>query len=338
MTNPPASSRLLLSAYPCRLPHVRIADGETYFGRVKDPEVGDAERQLLELADGRTPFAEILARGPHLLAGGVSRYAVWLSRPLGPPALPAAGPRCVLLGAHPGDVELSLGGFVLRRRGEARLTLVSCFSRQLATRVPESFGSRTEVTTIRRDESLLAAGVLGAEARFLDLPEHALRHTGDGLQRLTLPAEEVASALATALYDTLAELAPEHLYAPAPLADHPDQRLLFDTLLELYEEDCFPGTRYHFYESFPAAASHLSVDDFLSRFEGSYLELAPGFEEVTDVLPEKLALLEIFRSRLGLDRRQLLLDVGRRNARLARLGPAAVAERLWTLGEAVLFG
>ena len=184
---------------------------------------------------------------------------------------------------------------------------------------------------------MLAAAVLGVEARFLDLPEHALRHTSDGLQRLTLPADEIAAALATALYDTVAELAPEQIYAPAPLGNDPDQQLLFDTLLELYEQECFPGTGYHFYESYPLAASHLNVDDFLSRFEGSYLQLTPWSEEITDFLPEKTALLEIFRSRLGLDRRALLLDVARRNARLARLD-AGAAERFWTLGEAVLFG
>jgi LmbE family N-acetylglucosaminyl deacetylase len=316
---------------------VRIDGGETFFGRLKDSEVGDAEREFLEIADGRTPFAEILARGSHLLAAGVSRYAVWLARPLGPPLFPAAGERCLLLGAHPGDVELSMGGFVLRRRGEVRFTLLDCFTRQLSTRIPESFGSRTEVTAIRRDESRLAAGVLGVETRSLDLPEHALRHTEDGLQRLTLPAEELASALATALYDTLAELAPDHLYAPAAMGDHPDQRLLFDLLLELYEEDCFPGTHFHFYENFPLAASYLNVDDFLSRFEGSYLDLAPWCEEIAGVLPEKLALLEIFRSRLGLDRRQLLLDTGRRTALLGRVA-AAGAERFWTLRDAALFG
>jgi LmbE family N-acetylglucosaminyl deacetylase len=326
--NRPASSRLLLSAFPCRLPHVRIGQEGTFFGGVKDPEVSDAERQFLEHADGRTPFAEILSKGPHLLAGGVSRYAIWLSRPLGTPPSPAAGERCLLLGAHPGDVELSMGGFVLRHRGKARFTL--------ATRIPESFGSRTEVTAIRRDESMLAAAVLGVEARFLDLPEHALRHTENGLQRLTLPPDEMASALATAVFDTVAELAPDHIYAPAPLGSQPDQQLLFDILLELYEEECFPGTVYHFYESYPLAASHLNVDDFLSRFEDSYLQLTQWSEEIADVLSEKTVLLEIFRSRIGLDQRALLLDVGVRNARLARLD--AAAERFWTLGQAVLFG
>jgi LmbE family N-acetylglucosaminyl deacetylase len=334
---PLPSLRLLLSAYPCRLPHVSIEGGETYLGRLKDPEVGDAEREFLAAADGRTRFAEILARGPHLLAAGASRYAVWLSRPLGTPPPPAAGERCLLLGAHPGDVELSMGGWALRRRGEARLTLLNCFTRQLATRLPESFGRRAEVTAVRRDESWLAAGILGVESRSLDLPEHALRHAEDGLQRLTLPPEELESALATALCDTLAELVPDHLYAPAALGDDPDQRLLFDLLLELYDEGRFPGTRFHFYENFPPAASHLNVDDFLARFEGSYLDLDPWFEETAGVLPEKLALLEVFRSRLGLDRRPLLLAVGRRNARLARLA-AAGAERFWTLRDAALLG
>jgi LmbE family N-acetylglucosaminyl deacetylase len=331
---PLPSSRLLFSAYPCRLPHVRIEAGEVYFGRLKDAEAGDAEREFLALADGRTPFAEIFGLRPHLLAAaGASRHAVWLSSPLAAPQLPAGGPRSLLLAAHPGDVELSMGGLVLRRRHAGRFTLLNCFSRQLATRSPEAFGSRQEVTAIRRDESWLAATVLGTETRYLDFPELALRRQGAAGERVTLPAGELATAVKLALHDAIDELAAEHVYAPAAAGESPDQRMIFDAVLDLYEEDYFPATRYHFYENVPLAASYLNVDDFLSRFEGSYLGLAPWFEEIDGVLAEKLTLLEIFRSRLDFGSRRLLAEMGRRNAHLARRG-ADCAERFWTLRDA----
>ena len=334
---PLPSSRLLFSAYPCRLPHVSIADGEVYFGRLKDGDAGDAEREFLELADGRTPFAEIFGQRPHLLtAAGASRHAVWLSSPLAAPQLPAGGPRSLLLAAHPGDVELSMGGLVMSRRHAERFTLLNCFSRQLATRSPAAFGSQQEVTAIRRDESWLAATVLGTETRYLDFPELALRQAEAAGGRAALPAEEPAAELAAAvklaLHDAIEELAAEHVYAPAAVGDSPDQRMVFDAVLALYEEDYFPTTRYHFYENLPLAAAHLNVDDFLSRFEGSYLGLAPWFEGIDDVLADKLTLLEIFRSRLEFGSRRLLVEIGQRNARLERRG-ADCAERFWTLRD-----
>ncbi len=331
---PLPSSRLLFSAYPCRLPHVSVADGEVAFGRLKDADAGDAEREFLALADGRTPFAEIFGQGPHLLAAaGASRHAVWLSSPLAAPRPPAGGTRSLLVAAHPGDVELSMGGLVLRRRGSERFTLLNCFSRQLATRAPQAFGSPQEITAIRRDESWLAAAVLGTETQYLDFPEHALRGAGAAGERLTAPAAELAAAVKLALHDAIAELAAVHVYAPAAVGNSPDQRLLFDAVLALYEEDYFPATRFHFYENVPLAASYLNVDDFLSRFEGSYLGLAPWFEEIGGVLADKLTLLEIFRSRLDFGSRRLLAEIGHRNARLERRGNE-FAERFWTLRDA----
>jgi LmbE family N-acetylglucosaminyl deacetylase len=338
------SSRLLLSAYPCRLPHVGIDGGELFFGRRKDDLAGDAEREFLELADGRTSFGEILGRRPHLMmAAGMSRHAVWLSASLEPgPA--AAGPLCLLLGAHPGDVELSMAGLILRRgrrglRGEeaARFVHLCCFSRQIETQVPDAFGSPLELTAIRRDESHLADAVLGIETRYLDLPEYVLRQTHEDRARLILPPDEMEAALRIALHEILAELAPEQVYAPAAVGDHPDQRMIFDAVLELYEQESFPGVSYHLYENFPLSASYLNVDGFLSRFEGSYLGLDPWFEEVGGILAEKLTLAEIFRSRLDLACRPLLFEVAARNARLARLADGAGSERFWTLRDAALY-
>jgi LmbE family N-acetylglucosaminyl deacetylase len=348
------SSRLLLSACPCRLPHVAVDDGEVFFGRLRDEAADDAERELLELADGRTTFGEILALRPHLIgAAARTRHLVWLAAPLVPPATPAppaepAGPLCLLLGAHPGDVELSLGGLVRQRRGSARFVHLCCFSRQVETRLPEAFASALEVTAIRRDEAQLAAAVLGLEVRYLDLPEFVLRQSPDRRERLILPPEEVEAALRIALHEAIAELAPAEVYAPAALGGHPDRRMLFDAVLDGFEQATFPGVRYHLYEDFPHAAAALHVDDFLARFEGAYLAPEPWFEEVSGALAEKLTVAELFRSRLDLGCRPLLWEVGRRNFRLARLGPSsetgpetgpegAVCERFWTLRDATLF-
>lgn len=341
------SSRLLLSAYPCRLPHVSIDGGELFFGRLRDESAGDAEIELLERADGRTPFGEILGRSPHLmLAAGRTRHAVWLGRPLGAQSgepRTAAGPLSLVLGAHPGDAELSMGGLVLQHDAE-RFVHLCCFSRQVETRVPEAFGSALEVTAIRRDESALAAAVLGMEVRHLDLPEYVLRQSNDGRARMILPPDEIEAALRIALHEVISELAPAQVYAPAALGNHPDQRMIFDAVLDLYEQEVFPETRWHLYENFPLSTAYLHVDDFLARFEGSYLEPAPWFEEVTGAVAEKLALVEIFRSRLDPACRPLLFEVGRRNSRLARLARldrdpfgGAGCERFWTLGDATLF-
>lgn len=225
---------------------------------------------------------------------------------------------------------------MLGHRGAARFTQLCCFSCQLETRVPSAFGSRGEVTSIRRDESQLAAAILGIETRHLDFPEFVLRHTANDQERLVLPAAQLETAVKLSLYDAIAELAPSHLYAPAAIGNHPDQRMIFNAVLEFYEADYFPGTRFHLYENFPLSASYLNVDDFLSRFEGSYFEPVPWYEDITGVLAEKLTLLEIFRSRLDLGCRQLLHEVGRQTARLERRA-AAAGERFWTLREVALY-
>jgi LmbE family N-acetylglucosaminyl deacetylase len=339
----PPGARLALSAYPCRLPHVVLEQGQLFFGGLLDPEAGAAECRFLALADGKTPFAAILTAEPSAMgAAAASRHAVWLAQPLDRLAPAAAaraggGPRCLLVGAHPGDVALSMGGLVLVRGKQARFTELCCFSRQIETRVPRAFASQVAVTAVRRDESHLAAAVLGIDTRHLDLPEYVLRQTADARDRMLLAPPEFEAAVRIALHDAIVELAPDQVFAPAAAGNHPDQRLIFDAIVELFERGDFPGTSYHLYENVPLAVAHLHVDDFLARFEGSYLEACAWYEEITEVLPQKLSLLEIFRSRLDLSFRPLLAAVARRDALLADLPPGSAAERFWTLREAAIY-
>ncbi|HTL98143.1 MAG TPA: PIG-L family deacetylase, partial [Holophagaceae bacterium] len=107
----------------------------------------------------------------------------------------------LVIGAHPDDAEVHVGGLLARcsERG-LKAAILDLTAGDLGTRgTPET----------RHREAMEAARILGVERHILDLPDG--RFTEDELCRVKLMAE-------------LRRLKPEVLILPAPEDRHPDHR------------------------------------------------------------------------------------------------------------------
>ncbi|HEV7428952.1 MAG TPA: hypothetical protein VGQ46_21570 [Thermoanaerobaculia bacterium] len=282
---------------------------------------------FLTACDGMTPFAGIL--NEHEVTDAVARAlgeVVWLEQPP-PDASSDAEARILVLSAAPHAAWVAMGGHLLAQRGATRPLYVSCF-----TSVAYSDGSAVRATPFEaamtaRDEGAFCAGITGTETCFLDIPDRASRAAlaPANFEESELP---VRASVRLMLQHLITTERPTDVFAPAALTNDPDQRLLFEIVLEIFEDAFFAGTRFHLYEDVPAAG--IQVDDFLARFESSYLDVAPWTADVSGHLEQKAALVDAFRSTCGPMEEAALRRAAARNA-MWNGDAAAAHERFWTL-------
>lgn len=306
------------TAYPVAHPHAAAGYGQP-------PEVA----AFLAACDGRTRFDDLLAR--HALSGevaGVLGSLVWLEHRRDDIAAPSASaPRMLILSATPHAGWLAMGGHVLAQRGSVRPLLVSCFSSVVYDDESEVRAMPFAASAAGRDEGAFCAALFGADTAFLDIPDWA--------SRMALASGEVAenelairAAVRLMLQHLIAAEHPADVFAPAALADDPDQRMLFEIALEIFEDAFFTAARFHLYEDIPAAG--IQVDHFLARFESSYLDVTPWNADITSQLEQKGALAGAFASSAVPDAEGAIRRASLRNARWSGQ-PGAAYERFWTL-------
>ncbi len=335
-----ADSEVQLRRVPVLLPHVIIDGNQLFDGRTPLGELSTGGIAFCRACDGSSTLAEVLEQHPWSdELDEIVEYLVWLDRPIDlPPDAGTAQERTLLVSPQPEVGLISLAGWLHRRRGRHHCTHLIACSRLAEAEAGEAFPSLIELSAIRRDEAELAARALGCRNTWLGFSQIELRHaefTGELFDRRE---ECVGRSLRLALHTAISRLAPDHVYAPAAIAAHPDHRFLFEAVLDLYKEGCFPDTRFHFYEEVPQAASYLGVDDFLSRFEKAYVDLEDGFEDISEGLNQKLEVLRIFRSAFEPAAVATVVEIARRNAVLARrrqpaASSATAVERSWTLRD-----
>jgi len=329
-----------LETFPVVLPQFLIQNNAVSFGTTHINECDEQESRFAARCDGRTPFREIVSHDR--LVGGVAAtapYLAWLKAPLdfgGAAGAGADGARegWLVVSPHPDDAELALGGTLLKHRDRIRATNLVCFSQLGHTIYPHAFVKPAEVTAVRKDEALLAAAAAGLETEFFDLPEYGLREALTPAKEFDDREKEVREGLKLRLYEAIVRHRPARLFAPASIGDNPDHRLVFDIVLEFVDEDLFPDLEVHFYEDFPYAAAYEEVDDFLSRFEHSYLDVRGWSEDISEQLEEKQILCDIYRTQFKRSLGKCLEEVADRNG--AVLAPdrdsAQATERFWTAG------
>ncbi len=331
--------RLALSGYPVILPHFTIQDGGLYFGdsylRAMDPD----EVEFAALCDGRMTFRDIIAVMQSAAGrAATAPYLTWLSEPLGAEAVADTAPeggRWLVLSPHPDDAELSLGGTLFARPEGVDAVNIVCFSDLLYTQFAQAFPQPFAVNAVRRDEALLAGAALRVGVEFLGFPELAYRQAMAEESSFLEVEKEIRQALKLRLLHVIRKHRPTHVFAPAGIGDHGDHRMIFDCVIEFVDDDVFPETTFHLFEDFPYSASQQAVDDFLSRFEYSYLDVVTHFQECTPFAARKAAVTDIYRSQFRRGITEHVQRAGKRTAAIAAKGAAddkAAAERYWTIG------
>jgi len=333
------SLRLDFRAYPMRLPHFVFRDGELCFGAQPLRAATEDEAAFAAECDGKTLFRDLMARYPGATGFAASApYLTWFPKPIGQENSQSGGEHWLVIAPHPDDAELSMGGTLLNRPPDTRVTQAVCFSYAVHTIFPASFASPAEVSAIRQDEGALAALASGAEAEFFGYPEFKLRETILGENHLLDNEVVIKAALKLRIIASIDRAAPTQVFAPASIGNHPDHRMIFDIIVELVDEDRFPTITFHLYEDFPYCASYQAVDDFLSRFEHSYLDVKTWHNPITDVLSEKTAVADIYRTQFRRSLDTHLVAVAERVALTGPRDESTAAERFWTLGLYSLAG
>ena len=331
------------SWYPCLLPLVACHDDAIVLGRLR-LATAPAEVALARRLDGSASHDDLVRDNPaYRNLGALEDYLVWWDRPLEQRNEPPASGGRLVISAHPDDVEFSMGGLLVNRRGGGDITHVICFSELDHTVLADALPSACEITAVRRAEASLAAGMLGLHEVALGLPDFGLRSRERTVEDLAELEEDVAKLLKGELLRCIETSKPAEIFCPAAIGNHPDHRLIFDLILDLFDSDQLAGVAVHLYEDVPYAAAYGEIDRYLARFENSYLAVASWLEEITNVLELKQTLCDVYRSQASPGLRDLVGAIAMRTAEFlepvkAATGPRA-AERFWTLADrAVLRG
>jgi LmbE family N-acetylglucosaminyl deacetylase len=333
-----------LLSYPCLLPIVAYAPQGVQMGRVVLPPISPTELQLVPGLDGGTAYEHLIEQNPSYenLTSFVD-HLVWWDRPLENERKAPRSSGCLVISAHPDDVELSMGGWLIQQRNRREITHAICFSQVGYTQFAEAFPSPCEATAVRRSEATLAARMLGLYNVDFNLPDFELRRQDEAVEQLHAREQAAGRLLRIELCRLIERTSPQTIFAPAAIGNHPDHRIIFNAVLDVFDTDCFPDTTVHFYEDVPYSAQYRHIDSFLARFETSYLTVDPWVEDISEVLELKQTLCEVHRSQSWPGQRELLEAIAVRTAEFLEPpdepdGVFRAAERFWTLAERVLLG
>jgi LmbE family N-acetylglucosaminyl deacetylase len=332
------SNPLVLDPYsfPVLLPQITCVGGEVYSGTCGIAQVTQSESDFLAACTGALNLTDA-ARSTRIEPTSIARLATWLlwwrRKVTQDPPLLTPIARLVLTAAHT-SAWLGMGGRLVLESTQQPAVMVTCFGALGEVRFVEMVSSLSEAWMICRDEATLAGRLAGVQQRVLDLPDHAfcelLLETGRS------SGEARRGLLRNALLDIIDEYQPLEIFAPAALGSSGDSRLLFEILVSLFAEGYVPG-ELHFFEDEPATNGHRAVDEFLSRFEKSYLAPNEYFVDITNSFAEKLSLMEAFQSTLYRTQRRSWARSAERNAMIGEIR-AERAERFWQLTIASLEG
>jgi len=338
------SPLLMRNAYPISLPHVSFNNNKLYFG-AKEFQYSSIIHQDIDffnLCDGNKTYKQILDFGFELPKLNIFKYLIWWDHPLQNNINKSKKSKNILvISPHPDDVEISMGGFLINNRNLISCSHLVCFNKVAYTNDKSAFSSFHDSTIIRNDESALASKMLDIENHYLDFIEFDIRNELNNKEEYKNQNNDkiLKDTLKIKLYHYIKNLKPCDVFSPAAIGDHPDHRLIYDIVIEFFEDDFFPETTFHFYEDAPYCASYINVDNFLSRFENSYIGLSPWFEDISCVMKKKKILTDVFRSQFTISFINIFEDIARRNAAVFNRKQKNSAktlgvERFWTLKTA----
>ncbi len=153
-------------------------------------------------------------------------------------------PTALFLSPHLDDAAFSCGGTAAQLADAGwRCVIATAFTRSvpdpagfaLACQLDKGLGPEVDYMALRREEDRAACALLGAEPRWLDLPEAPHRGYGSApaLFGPLLDGDAVWRALAPKIAALLDELRPDRVYLPQGLGRHVDHRQVIRAALEV---------------------------------------------------------------------------------------------------------
>ncbi|MBZ5567596.1 MAG: PIG-L family deacetylase [Acidobacteriia bacterium] len=277
------------------------------------------EVPLYESVDGRKTVAEL----EQLYPGARERLLKWHEAAileLIPPLAAPRQPHLVVIEPHMDDAVISVGGRLLHRRGQCRITILSLVKWSNFTTyllLKRNFLDIDEITRLRERESALAARLVGAEHRSLDWTDAPLRHCPpeqwspamvEEFSRAPhsfidlFPNPEDVTRIAEQLTQLLSRLAPDEIWMPMGLGDHVDHRTTRSACLLMLAQarDRFPNVPVAMYEELPYAADVEHAKQIRAALTDCGTRLVDGQEDITDVFQEKLRLMSVYASQFKL--------------------------------------
>jgi LmbE family N-acetylglucosaminyl deacetylase len=281
----------------------------------------------------------------------------------------------VVIEPHMDDAILSVGGQLLLRSGQQRITILSVFGVSNYTSYMEMkrpFFDQQEVTRLRLEESHLAAALVGAQFTSLDFLDAPLRllpadeWSDQGLPEQlrmirgflgSMPMLHLVRKVAEEIKVALQELDPDELWIPMGLGHHVDHRTCRSACLRALSSATgkLGQLPVRLYEDLPySQPAHRR--QLLHAFASAGARLTLQSEDISDVIEQKLHAAGAFASQFKLSAmaprlRKAASDVaeasgyrqaGEQSYRLARpfqippeIGLAIDRDALVDLGDAV---
>ncbi len=192
----------------------------------------------------------------------------------------------LVLSPHLDDAAFSCGGtMALLADAGWRVVMVTAFTRSvadprgfaLACQTDKGLGPEIDYMALRRDEDRDAAALLGAEPRWLDLPEapHRGYHSAPALFGPALDDDDVWQPLASHIEAFVNEVQPTLVLGPQGLGHHVDHRQMIRAILH-----AAPAAPLAFYRDTPYAIRNEGAlqNVTLPRMEESRVAIAPALE------------------------------------------------------------
>ena len=298
-------------------PHIRRRDLNLYFMISTRPllELSREDVPLFDSIDGRRTLAELEKTCP----GASDRLLRWHEAAiveLIPPIASPSAPHLVVIEPHMDDAALSTGGSLLHRRGRCRITILSVVKWSNFTSyllLKRNYLDVSEISTLRQQESVLVARMLGAEHRCLNWNDAPLRfYPSERWSPATVeefnkapqdfakgfPNPNEVSLLAEQLTQELTTLRPDELWIPMGLGDHLDHRTTRSACLRalVNARERFLNVPVLMYEDIPYSKEPSHAALIRTTLASCGTRLVRMTEDITDVFEAKLRLSSIYAS------------------------------------------
>jgi LmbE family N-acetylglucosaminyl deacetylase len=301
-------------------PHYHLRGHDLFFLASQRPLKRFSAHEMIffeQLKNSSTglPYCEIAEKNHSTLAGWVDEgWADILT-----PCTPRTQHHLVVIEPHMDDAALSVGGQLLRRKGNCHITILCVFGVSNYTSYMESKRAYLEadaITQLRFEESTLAAAKLGAQFCSLGLIDAPLRmqaasewsqtFLADDIRAShgfisTHPVPHVVKHIAQKLVQSIKGLNPDEIWMPMGLGNHVDHRTTRAACLQMLSQTrgLKKTLKCRLYEDLPYSRPAHALQ-IVNAFEAVGSPLGVISEDISDLMALKLQAVSVFASQFKL--------------------------------------